>query len=78
LFKGQAAALPVWATYDGFALDLDNTYAYYTESNSEGIAKVKITAPGFWIVRATKDGEKGVEGEYDVRNLRSILSFEVK
>ncbi|MDR2136942.1 MAG: DUF4198 domain-containing protein [Synergistaceae bacterium] len=77
-YKGQPAAVPVWATYDGFAPDLVNTYAYYTESNSEGIAKIKITAPGFWFVRAAKDGEPGVEGEYDVRNLRSILSFSVK
>jgi uncharacterized GH25 family protein len=78
LYKGQPAAFPVWATYDGFAPDLRNTYAYYTESDSEGTAKVKITAPGFWFVRAAKDGEPGVEGEYDARNVRSILSFAVK
>ncbi|MDR1377669.1 MAG: DUF4198 domain-containing protein [Synergistaceae bacterium] len=77
-YKGQPVALPVWASYDGFASDLVNTYAYYTESNAEGIAKIKITAPGFWFVRAAKDGEPGVEGEYDARNLRSILSFSVK
>ncbi|MDR1873447.1 MAG: DUF4198 domain-containing protein, partial [Synergistaceae bacterium] len=74
----QPASLPVWATFDGFAPELQNTYAYYTESSAEGIADVRITAPGFWIVRAARDGEPGVEGEYDVRNLRSILSFEVK
>ena len=78
LLRGQAAALPVWATFDGFAPDLESTYAYYTESNSEGTAKIKITSPGLWIVRTTKDGEPGVEGEYDIRNLRSILTFEVK
>jgi uncharacterized GH25 family protein len=78
LYKGQPASVPVWATYDGFAPELQNTYAYYTESNAEGIAKIKLTAPGFWIVRAAKDGEPGVEGEYDVRNIRSILSFAVK
>jgi uncharacterized GH25 family protein len=78
LYKGQPASVPVWATYDGFAPELQNTYAYYTESSSEGIAKVKLTAPGFWILRAAKDGEPGVEGEYDVRNVRSILSFPVK
>jgi uncharacterized GH25 family protein len=78
LYKGQPAPLSVWATYDGFAPELQNTYAYYTESNSEGIARVKITAPGFWLIRAAKDGEPGVSGEYDARNLRSILSFTVK
>ncbi len=78
LFKGQPAAVPVWATYDGFALPYAVTYAYYTETDSDGIAHIKITSPGLWIVRAAKDGEPGVEGEYDVRNLRSILTFEVK
>jgi uncharacterized GH25 family protein len=77
-YKGQPVSVPVWATWDGFAPELQNTYAYYTESGSDGTAKVKLTAPGLWIVRAAKDGEPGVEGEYDVRNLRSILTFEVK
>jgi uncharacterized GH25 family protein len=78
LYKGQPASVPVWATYDGFAPELQNTYAYYTESGADGVAQIKLTAPGLWIVRAAKDGEPGVEGEYDVRNLRSILAFEVK
>jgi uncharacterized GH25 family protein len=78
LFKGQPAAIPVWATYDGFAPELQNTYAYYTESAADGTAKIKITAPGFWLIRAAKDGEPGAEGEYDARSLRSILSFAVK
>jgi uncharacterized GH25 family protein len=78
LYRGQPVSVPVWATWDGFAPELRNTYAYYTESDSDGGAKIKITAPGLWIVRAAKDGEPGVEGEYDVRNLRSVLTFEVK
>jgi uncharacterized GH25 family protein len=78
LYKGQPVSVPVWATYDSFAPELRNTYAYYTESDSDGVAKVKITAPGLWIVRAAKDGEPGAAGEYDIRNLRSILTFEVK
>jgi uncharacterized GH25 family protein len=78
IYKGQPASIPVWATWDGFAPELQNTYAYYTESDAEGIARIKITTPGFWIVRAAKNGEPGVEGEYDIRNVRSILSFEVK
>ncbi|MDR1873441.1 MAG: DUF4198 domain-containing protein, partial [Synergistaceae bacterium] len=44
LYKGQPASLPVWATFDGFAPELQNTYAYYTESSAEGIADVRITA----------------------------------
>ncbi|MDR1943688.1 MAG: DUF4198 domain-containing protein [Synergistaceae bacterium] len=78
LFKGQPASMPVFATYDGFVKEYENTYAYYTESDSDGIANIKITSPGLWIIRAAKDNEPGVPGEYDSRALRSILSMQVK
>ena len=78
LFKGQPASMPVFATYDGFVTEYENTYAYYTESDENGIANIKITSPGLWIIRASKDNEPGVEGEYDYRSLRSILSVQVK
>jgi uncharacterized GH25 family protein len=78
LFKGQPSAIPVFATYDGFVKEFQNTYAYYTESDSEGIANIKITSPGLWVIRASKDNEPGVEGEYDTRSLRSILTIQVK
>jgi uncharacterized GH25 family protein len=78
IFKGQPASMPVFATYDGFVKEFQNTYAYYTESDSEGIANIKITSPGLWIIRASKDNEPGVEGEYDSRSLRSILTVEAK
>jgi hypothetical protein len=70
--------MPIWATYDGFESVLQNTYAYYTESNSEGIAKIKITSPGLWIVRASKANEPGIPGEYDFRTLNSILTVPAK
>ncbi|MDR3354472.1 MAG: DUF4198 domain-containing protein [Synergistaceae bacterium] len=78
LFKGEPASLPVWATYDGFCGEYQNTYAYYTESGSDGVANIKITSPGLWIVRSSIDREPGVEGEYDSRSIRSILTFQVK
>jgi uncharacterized GH25 family protein len=78
LFKGQPASMPVFATYDGFVKEFENTYAYYTESDENGVANIKITSPGLWIIRASKDNEPGVEGEYDYRNLRSILSIQAK
>jgi uncharacterized GH25 family protein len=77
LFKGQPASMPVFATYDGFVTEYQNTYAYYTESDENGVANIKITAPGLWLIRASKDNEPGVEGEYDTRSLRSILSIKV-
>jgi uncharacterized GH25 family protein len=78
LYNGQPAALPVHATYDGFVKEYQNTYAYYTESDADGIANIKITAPGIWIIRASVDNEPGVPGEFDTRSIRSILTIQVK
>ena len=77
VLEGQPYTGPVWATYDGFVTEYENTYAYYTEAES-GTAFIKITAPGLWGVRARQDGLPGVEGTYDSRTVRSFLLFEVK
>ena len=77
LLNGQPYTGPVWATYDGFVTEYENTYAYYTEAES-GEAHVKITAPGLWGVRAFQGGLPGVEGDYDSMTLRAFLVFEVK
>jgi uncharacterized GH25 family protein len=78
LHRGEPAAIPVWATYDAFVTEYENTYAYYTESDSEGIANIRITAPGTWLVRTSKENDPGVEGQYDTRSIRSTLTFDVK
>ncbi|MBR1671846.1 MAG: DUF4198 domain-containing protein [Fretibacterium sp.] len=77
LLNGQPYTGPVWATYDGFVTEYENTYAYYTEAES-GVAHIKITAPGLWGVRAAQGGLPGVEGDYDALNLRAFLLFEVR
>lgn len=77
LLNNQPYTGPVWATYDGFVTEYENTYAYYTEAEN-GEAHVKITAPGWWGIRASQTGLPGVEGDYDHLNLRSFLLFEVK
>ena len=77
LLNGQLYTGPVWATYDGFVTEYENTYAYYTEAEN-GIAHVKITAPGLWGIRAAQGGLPGVAGDYDALNLRAFLLFEVK
>ncbi len=75
--NGQPYTGPVWATYDGFVTEYENTYAYYTEAEN-GSAHIKITAPGWWGVRAAQSGLPGVEGNYDHLNYRSFLLFEVR
>ena len=77
LLNGQPYTGPVWATYDGFAPEYENTYAYYTEAEN-GEAHVKITSAGWWGIRAAQAGLPGVEGDYDHLNLRAFLLFEVK
>lgn len=77
LVNGQPYTGPVWATYDGFAPEYENTYAYYTEAEN-GEAHVKITTPGWWGIRAVQSGLPGVEGDYDALTIRSFLLFEVK
>ena len=77
LLNGQLYTGPVWATYDGFVTEYESTYAYYTEAEN-GEAHIKITAPGWWGIRASKEGLPGVKGDYDNLNLRAFLLFEVK
>ena len=77
LLNGQPYTGPVWATYDGFVTEYENTYAYYTEAEN-GEAHVKITAPGWWGIRAYQGDLPGVEGDYDALTLRAFLLFEVK
>ena len=77
LLNGQPYTGPVWATYDGFSKEYENTYAYYTEAEN-GEAHVKITAPGWWGIRAYQGDLPGVKGEYDNLTLRAFALFEVK
>lgn len=77
LLNGQNYNGPVWATYDGFVKEYESTYAYYTEAEN-GEAHIKITAPGYWGIRAAQSGLPGVEGDYDHLNLRAFLLFDVK
>lgn len=77
LLNGQPYTGPIWATYDGFVTEYENTYAYYTEAEN-GEAHVKITAPGWWGIRAYQGDLPGVEGDYDMKTLRAFLLFRVK
>jgi len=76
LYKGKAVSPDaVTATYDGFT-DSPNSYAYFTEPYGEGKAAIKISAPGFWMVRVQYIAdEKGVN--YEQHAMRAILAFPV-
>lgn len=76
LYDGNPLSTEVYATYDGFSAN-PNTYAYFTECNDQGIAKVKITHPGTWMVRVQKKVEQPTE-DYDAHVMRAVLVFGVK
>jgi uncharacterized GH25 family protein len=75
LFDGKALQANVFATYDGFSRYY-NTYAYVTESR-EGIAHVKISHPGTWLVRVEKRLEE-IGKAYDLTVLKATLVFSVQ
>ncbi|HEY1235122.1 MAG TPA: hypothetical protein VGH22_17225 [Candidatus Binatia bacterium] len=63
------------ATYDGFSRYY-NTYAYATESR-DGIAHVKLTHPGMWMIRVEKRIEANGK-DYDLLSLKATLVFAVQ
>ncbi|MFP4297911.1 MAG: DUF4198 domain-containing protein [Spirulinaceae cyanobacterium] len=75
LYKGEPLATTVLATYDGFT-ETPVSYAYYTETNADGIAQIRISVPGLWMVRV-QHTETIENADYDRHITRSVLSFEV-
>jgi uncharacterized GH25 family protein len=76
LYDGKPISTEVLATYDGFS-NRPGTYAYFTESNAEGMAHVQIDHPGTWMVRAEHKMDDPTE-DYDTHVLRSVLVFDVR
>lgn len=76
LYKNKPINLEVKATYDRFSL-YPNSYAYLTEAQEDGLAHIKITAPGIWMVRVETKEEVN-SPDFDQHVLRSVLTFEVR
>ena len=76
LYDGKPLTVPVFATYNGFS-DEENTYAYYTEGRPDGTARIKITQPGLWIVRAEQSTADRT-ANHDRYVGRAVLLFEIK
>jgi nickel transport protein len=75
LFDSKPLQTNVFATYDGFSRYY-NTYAYVTESR-DGLARVKITHPGTWLVRVERRMPVA-EKDYDLHVLKAVLVFPVE
>ena len=76
LFKGAPLSTKVYATYDGFSRH-PNTYAYFTETDENGVGIVKIHHAGRWMVRVENKIETKTE-DYDTHALRAVLVFDIQ
>jgi uncharacterized GH25 family protein len=76
LLDGKPLRAQVFATYDGFSRR-SMTFAYVTESAADGLAVVKVTSPGVWMVRVEKRIEANAK-EFDLLALKATLVFSVQ
>lgn len=53
------------------------TFVYVTESLDDGIAYVKVTSPGVWMVRVEKRIETNAR-DFDLLSLKATLVFSVQ
>ncbi|WP_066851803.1 DUF4198 domain-containing protein [Halodesulfovibrio spirochaetisodalis] len=76
LYNGKPVAPEnVFATYQGFT-DTENTYAYTTEPYGDGMAKIRISNPGLWMIRVQHVAE-GNGDKYESHVLRATLTFPI-
>lgn len=75
LYDGKPLSTEVFATYDG-CTKTPNSFAWYTEGDDKGVARVKFAKPGLWMVRVQHKapGKDGISEHV----MRSVLVFEVK
>jgi hypothetical protein len=53
------------------------TFVYVTESLDDGIAYVKVTSPGVWVLRVEKRIETNAR-DFDLLSLKATLVFSVQ
>src|SRR5580765_5487133 len=76
LLDGKPLKSQVYATYDGFSRRA-TTFASATESLEDGIAYVKVTSPGVWMVRVEKHIEANAR-DFELLSLKAFLVFSVQ
>jgi uncharacterized GH25 family protein len=76
LLDGKPLKSQVYATCDGFSRR-SMTFAYATESMDDGVAHVKVTSPGVWMVRVEKRIEANAK-EFDLLSLKATVVFSVQ
>lgn len=74
MYDGQPLSTEVFATCDGYT-KAANSYGWYTETNDKGVAQVKFSQKGLWMVRVQHKvpGKDGIKEHV----MRSVLVFAV-
>lgn len=74
LFDGKPQSAEVFATCDGYTMT-PNSYGWYTETDDKGVAQVKFSQKGLWMVRVQHKapGKDGINEHI----MRSVLVFAV-
>ena len=74
VYDGQPLSTEVFATSDGYT-KAENSYGWYTETSDKGVAQVKFSQKGLWMVRVQHKvpGKDGIKEHV----MRSVLVFGV-
>lgn len=64
----------VYATYSGFSDD-EETFAYTTKTDKNGMAKIKILEKGLWLIKADHSYPYEKKEEADEYSLKATLTF---
>lgn len=72
---GKPAKTPLGVTYDGYSKEED-TYLAEVETDAQGLATVKITQPGLWMLRIAHTDELTGQ-DADKHNMRATYVFPV-
>ena len=77
LFQGKPYSGEVYATYAGFSSD-SGTYAYFTSTDKEGHARIRILQPGPWLIRSENKTAHPHPEECDFETYSTTLTFEIQ
>lgn len=64
----------IYATYSGFSDD-EETFAYATKTDEQGLAKIKILEKGLWLVKTNYSYPYENQDESDEYSLKATLTF---
>lgn len=76
-WKGKPFAAEIQATYDGFSRE-KNRFAQTVKTDVEGVALIKLTHSGAWLIKADKRGPYSVRKHADEEMHAATLTFGVK